>query len=68
MTGIQCDVTADADGRIELIGRFRPGQRLTILVLPATQGFADLTTAATSSLEFWDNPLHDEDWNEAPAG
>ena len=25
--------------------------------------FADLTAALASSLEFWNNPLDDEDWN-----
>ncbi len=62
------DVTADAHGRVELTGPFRPGQRLTIFVLPEAEEFTDLTAAATTSLEFWDNPLDDEDWNEAPAG
>ncbi len=27
--------------------------------------FADLTSAAQSSLGFWDNLLDDEDWNHA---
>ena len=25
----------------------------------------DLLSASQSSLEFWDNPLDDEDWNDA---
>jgi hypothetical protein len=33
-----------------------------------TDEFADLTEAAQSSLEFWDDPLDDEEWNDdAPA-
>lgn len=62
------EVMAGADGRIEIIGPFRPGQRLTVLVLPEAREFDDLAAAASSSLDFWDNPLDDEDWNEAPAG
>jgi len=27
---------------------------------------ADLLSAAESSLDFWDNPLDDEDWNSVP--
>ena len=29
-----------------------------------TDEFADLTEAAQSNLEFWDNPTDDEDWND----
>lgn len=28
------EVTAGGDGRIEIVGPFRPGQRLTVLVVP----------------------------------
>jgi len=62
------EVTAGEDGRIEIVGPFRPGQRLTVLVVPESHDFDDLTAAASSSLDFWDNPLDDEDWNDAPAG
>ncbi len=27
--------------------------------------FADLTAASQSSLGYWDNPIDDEDWNDA---
>jgi hypothetical protein len=27
--------------------------------------FSDLVDAAASSADFWDNPLDDEDWNDA---
>jgi predicted nucleotidyltransferase len=30
---------------------------------PGVHEFDDLTAAASSSLDFWDNPLDDEDWN-----
>lgn len=32
------DVTADAHGRVEITGPFRPGQRLTIFLLPGQPG------------------------------
>lgn len=62
------EVTAGPDGRVEIVGPFQPGQRLTVLVLPEGRELEDLPAAASSSLEFWDNSLDDEDWNEAPAG
>lgn len=61
------EVTAGADGRIEIVVPFRPGQRLTVLVVPEAHDFDDLTAAASSSLDFWDNPLDDEDWSQLAA-
>jgi len=31
----------------------------------STDTFDDLLAAAESSLDFWDNPYDDEDWNDA---
>jgi hypothetical protein len=36
--------------------------------VPATDEFADLASAAQSSLAFWDNPTDDRDWNNAAPG
>jgi hypothetical protein len=37
-----------------------------VFVIPEPQeSLSDLLAAATSSLAFWDNPLDDEDWNDA---
>jgi len=39
-----------------------------VIVIPeAGREFDDLVAAAGSTLDFWDNPLDDEDWNAAPA-
>ncbi|MFM7290930.1 MAG: hypothetical protein ACKOWG_11525 [Planctomycetia bacterium] len=63
------DVEAGQGGRVEFSGPFKPGQRLTVVVIPESPSeFADLAEAAGSSLGFWDNPLDDEDWNEPEAG
>jgi hypothetical protein len=64
---VHYEVTAGPNGRVEFVGPFQHGQRLTVFVLPGPQEFEDLTAAAASSLDFWDNPLDDEDWNEAPS-
>lgn len=54
------------EGRVELHVPFPPGARITVFVVtePAER-FDDLTAAAGSSLDFWDNPFDDEDWNNA---
>jgi len=41
-------------------------QRLTVIVVPETdETFPDLIQASQSSLDFWNNPLDDDDWNDA---
>ena len=62
------EVTVGEEGRLEIVGPFRAGQRLTVLVIQGPSEFQDLAAAASSSLGFWDNPLDDEDWNEPTAG
>jgi hypothetical protein len=42
------------------------GTNVEVLVLaPETREFVDLVAAAFTSTDFWDNPLDDEDWNNA---
>ena len=42
------------------------GTRVEVLVVvPFGDEFTDLVAAAGSSTDFWDNPLDDEDWNNA---
>jgi hypothetical protein len=36
-----------------------------VVVSEHSDTFDDLVTAAESSLDFWDNPYDDEDWNGA---
>lgn len=56
----------NSEGRIELQVPFSPGAQVTIFVIEEDEdSFEDLMKAAESSLEFWDNPLDDEDWNNA---
>lgn len=60
----QTEVTSE--GRIELQVPLSPGARVTIFIVEEDiDSFIDLMQAAESSLDFWDNPLDDEDWNEA---
>ena len=53
-------------GRVELHVPFAPGDRVVVYVCHESQGdFTDLMAAAQSSVGFWDNPLDDQDWNDA---
>ena len=45
---------------------FPPGARVTVFVVGGSADICDdLLWAAQSSLDFWDNPFDDEDWNNA---
>ena len=64
-TALKYEVEVHERGRVKLEVPFAPGSRLLIFVIQdLTDSFNDLLSAAQSSLEFWDNPLDDEDWNE----
>ncbi|MGD9634897.1 MAG: hypothetical protein AB7G28_18605 [Pirellulales bacterium] len=41
------------------------GTQVTVYVVESKDDDNDLMNAASSSLEFWDNPEDDEDWNNA---
>lgn len=65
---IKYEVEVREHGRVEFQVPFAPGVRVTIFVIheEAGEDMADeLVSAAESSLGFWDNPLDDEDWNNA---
>ena len=53
-------------GRLELHVPLPEGAHVTVFVVPELAERADgLLSAAESSIGFWDNPLDDEDWNNA---
>jgi hypothetical protein len=60
------ELEVPADGRLEVEVPLPAGAHVTVLVVahgPAESD--DLASAAMSSTGFWDNPLDDEDWNDA---
>jgi len=60
------DVEVKEEGRVELSVPLPPGAHVTVFVIAeSSERFDDLISAAQSSLDFWDNPLDDEDWNNA---
>ena len=65
-TALKYDLRVMDEGRVELRVPFRPGAHVTVFVVQASaERFDDLLAAAGSSVSFWDNPLDDEDWNDA---
>jgi hypothetical protein len=65
-TALKYEVEVHEPGRVEFDVPFAPGSRLLIFVIQdQSDSFGDLLAAAESSLDFWDNPFDDEDWNDA---
>lgn len=63
-TALKYDTEVKDGGRVELQVPLAQGSRVTIFVIESPNGVgADLLAANQNSLEFWDNPLDDEDWN-----
>jgi hypothetical protein len=53
-------------GRLEMKLPIESGARVVVYVCRETaDDCTDLIAAAESSLDFWDNPLDDMDWNDA---
>jgi len=49
-------------GRLELKTPLSKGTRVVLFVVRESQNdFSDLTKASESTLEFWDNPIDDEE-------
>ena len=65
-TALKYDTEVKDGGRLELDVPLAPGVSVTVFVIESPNGAShDLLSASQSSLEFWDNPLDDEDWNDA---
>ena len=67
MSPIKMDAVVGQGGKVELTVPLPAGTPVEVLVLDRdSDNFRDLMEAAQSSLDFWDNPMDDEDWNAAP--
>ena len=67
LTALRYDVEVLNDGRVELHVPFSHGAHVAVYVIeePPTDSLEDMLAAASTSLDFWDNALDDEDWNNA---
>ena len=62
----KADATVSGGGKVELTVPLPSGTHVEVLILaPDEDRIEDLIQAARSSTDFWDNPLDDEDWNNA---
>ncbi|HEU0292382.1 MAG TPA: hypothetical protein VFR47_06580 [Anaerolineales bacterium] len=64
-TALKYDVEVSENGHVDVAVPFPAGARVIVFVVEAGDTFTDLVQASQSSLAFWDNPLDDEDWNDA---
>lgn len=66
VNGYKSDATVGPGGKVELCVPLPPGTAVEVIVfVTSPDDFSDLTAAAASATGFWDNPLDDEDWNQA---
>lgn len=64
-SALDFDAFVSSDQRIDLKVPLPAGQRVRVLIVPKEDELHDLMRVAESSTDFWDNPLDDEDWNNA---
>jgi hypothetical protein len=63
---VKCEAEVQPGGKVEITVPFEAGSRVVLFVVGKQDGLEqDLLNASESSLEFWNNPLDDEDWNLA---
>jgi hypothetical protein len=63
-TALKYEAEVQDGGRVEVRVPFSPGDRVVVFVIPQpSDDSCDLLAAAQTSLEFWQNPNDDEDWN-----
>ncbi len=64
-TALKYSAEIEADGRLSLHLPLPVGAKVTVFVIEEqAEDWGELLAAAETSLDFWDNPYDDEDWNE----
>lgn len=65
-TAFKYKLNVQEGGKVELSVPLPKGTRVAVLVVEESEDdFSDLVLAAQSSLDFWNNPIDDEVWNNA---
>ena len=65
-TAFRYELEVQEDGKVELNVPLFKGVWVAVFVVEEPEDdFSDLLLAAQSSLDFWDNPIDDEVWNNA---
>ncbi len=64
-TALKYEMEVSDGGMLELKTPLPKGTRVVLFVVrESPDDFSDLTKASESTLEFWDNPIDDEEWND----
>lgn len=67
-TALKYEVQVTPDGRIDLPVPLPAGANVVVFVVQQPEDeFGDLVAASQTSLDFWDNPLDDEELQNLPA-
>jgi hypothetical protein len=65
-TALKYEARVTPDGRIDLPVPLAAGADVVVFIIPQpADDFSDLVAASQTSLDFWDNPIDDQDWNDA---
>ena len=66
-TAYRYDTEIQDDGKLELTRLpFNKGTYVEVILIEReVDDFSDILRASTTSLGFWDNPVDDEEWNDA---
>jgi len=64
-TALTCETEVQGDGRVEVTVPLSEGTKVIVFVVQGADQMRDLVSASESTLRFWDNPLDDQDWNNA---
>jgi len=65
-TAFKYKLNVQEDGKVELRVPLPKGTRVAVFVMKESEDdLGDLVLAAKSSLDFWDNSIDDEAWNNA---
>jgi hypothetical protein len=63
---IRLHSTVGLNGKIEVTVPLAEGTPIKVYVAPTRENdFGDMLIAASPSMNFWDNPIDDETWNNS---
>jgi hypothetical protein len=62
-TTLEYDAEVKSNGQVIVNVPLAPGSKVKVFIVEAASAFEDLVLASQSSLEFWNHPFDDEDWN-----
>jgi hypothetical protein len=64
-TAVAFETEVQGDGRVEVTVPLSQGTKVVVFVLQGADHMHDLVSASETTLDFWNNPVDDQDWNNA---